>query len=220
MIFRQPTPVACVLEAQETSQPSSVGPRKVGRKSPCSSPGLGNLSAPNGEGENRCGGLGIILVLGGAQGGLLVCLGVQRGAAVPEQGFSFPAGQQGESRCLFGGNVSAKGFPCSTLPCLTSGFAAPVPGGRSEHTGLSLMGLPGLLVTNRDFLLCVWMSYSASPITCRAGCPRAGGSPWIPASASLPMWCSQRPGIWLQERPRRLCPISRTPAQFSLLHPV
>lgn len=80
------------------------------RKPRCSSPGLGNLSAPNGKGENGCGGLGIILVLEGTQGGFLVCLGVQQCALAPEQGFSFPAGQQGESRGLFLGECFCEGF--------------------------------------------------------------------------------------------------------------
>lgn len=56
------------------------------------------------------------------------------------------------------------------------------------------MGIPGLLVTDRDFLLCVRTSHFASPVTCRTGCPGVGGSLWISVSASLPMRCSQCPG--------------------------
>lgn len=89
-----------VLEAQRTNQPSPMGPRRVGRKSRYFSPGLGSSSAPNGKGKNGCGGLGIISVLEGTWGGFLVYLGVQQGAPAPEQGFSFSAGQQGESRHL------------------------------------------------------------------------------------------------------------------------
>lgn len=39
------------------------------------------------------------------------------------------------------------------------------------------------------FLLCVRASHLAAPQTCRAGCPGAGGSLWIPTTASMPMRC-------------------------------
>lgn len=118
-----------VLEAQGTNQPPPVGPRRAGRKSGHFSPGLGSWSAPKGKGKNGCGGLGIISVLEGTQGGFLVYLGVQQRAPAPEQGFSFPAGQQGDSKRLLLGEpflqrVSlALPVPSSpvALPCLFRG---------------------------------------------------------------------------------------------------
>lgn len=168
----------------------------------------GSSSAPNGERKNGCGGLGIISMLVGTQGGFLVYLGVQQCAPAPEQGYSFPAGQEGESRCLLLGlsPASVKGSPCSALP---SGFSMPIPEGCSRHTGLSLMDF----WSPTGFLLRVWPSHSVSPITCRAGCPRAGGSLRIPASVSLPTcsWCSGSRGAAMRTSPHGAESISRTP---------
>lgn len=149
-------------------------------------PGLGSSSAPNGKGKNGCGGLGIFLVLEGTRGGFLVYLGVQQCAPAPEQGFSFPAGQQGKSRCLL------LGQPFLQRVSLPLPFPACQQLCRAHSWGL----FAGSLMTPWTFghqqgffffLLCVWTSRFASPITCRAGCPGAGGSLWIPASVSVPM---------------------------------
>lgn len=52
-----------------------------------------------------------------------------------------------EQVSVFVGAVSAKGFPCSLIPHPTTGFSMRAP------AGLSLTGLPGLLDTDRDFVL-------------------------------------------------------------------
>lgn len=128
--LQQSMPARRVLEAQGTNQPSPMGPRRLGRKSGHFSPGLGSLSAPNGEGKNGCGGLGIISVLEVTRGGFLVYLGVQQRAPAPDQGFSFLAGQQGESRSLLLGELFLQGvslalpFPGSPVALLCLFLAA------------------------------------------------------------------------------------------------
>lgn len=70
--LQQSTSAGSVLDTQGMNQPSPMGLGRVRRKSGCFSAGLGSSSAPSGEGKSGCGGLGVISVLEGTQGGFLV----------------------------------------------------------------------------------------------------------------------------------------------------
>jgi len=158
------------------------------------SPGLGCLSAPNGRDKNGCGGQGIISVLEGTSGWFA---GLPWGAATcssPRAGLFFPSwAARREQALAFGGTVSVRGFPCSALPSSPAALPCLFLGLFTARRAIS-DGSPWTFVTNRDFLLCIWTSHSASSVTCRAGCPRAGGSLRIPVSAPVPVRCSQCPG--------------------------
>lgn len=172
------------------NQPSPTGLRRVRRESGCFPPGLGSSSAPSCEGKSGCGGLGVISVFEGTQGGFLVQLWVQQCAPAPSRAFlpSWAASPEQVS-------VSAKGFPCSlSFPISPQAFPWGFLGAVCSTLGCLWQDSLDFLVTDRDFVLGACTGDFVPPVTCRAGCPGAGGSLGMSPSVSVPARCSECPG--------------------------
>lgn len=136
-------------------QPCPTGPGRVGKKSGCFSPGLGSSSAPSSEGRVDVVAWGLSQCLKGLRVVPWSSSGCSN-ALQPQAGLLFPAGQQGQSRCLFiVGPVSARGFPCSVLPHPTPGVSILSLGVFAARWAVS-DSTPGFWGTGRDFVLGVW----------------------------------------------------------------
>lgn len=124
--------------------------------------------------------------------------GLPWGAATWKAGILFLAGQQ--DTC-FGGKHFYKRFPllCSSFPRLRAALPCPFPGLFTAR-GVISDGAPWAFSGQQGFLLRVWASHFASPLTCRAGCPGAGGSLRIPTSASTPPRCWRCRGARVEGR--------------------
>lgn len=122
--------------------------------------------------QERKNGLGVILVSVGTWGGFL---------AQPLSG-DFVSWLSNKAPALGQAFLWRVPLLCS-FPSSHAALLCPSP--YNPHMGLFLMTFRG----QQRFLLCVWASHLAAPQTCRAGCPGAGGSLWIPTTASMPMRC-------------------------------
>lgn len=140
----------------------------------------------------------------------------------PKQGFSSLLGSKARAGVCFCRNCFCKGI---SLLCPSPPHHRLFHGG---SWGLSLAGLLGLLDIYRDFVLGVGTDHFVSLVSCRAGCPRAGGSLGMPPSVSVPGRCSQCPGfkgcchedLTLGGTHKARVSSLGHRAPFSLLHPV